>query len=185
MCMASGDVYSRDSHAIATAMRGNAAGIGGFLVRYRWAFNLLPGTGNTWFVGLFASTATVPATADIDANLNMVGWGRSSSNPANIHSVGNDGTGTSTNVDLGSSYPENTTAVYEGIMFATPNGTGVTKILWRKDNMSIAPDVRFDSTSADLPASTSLLNHYAYISGKSTAQSYGLDWMLIEEIRMN
>jgi hypothetical protein len=169
-------------HALQTVWRGNAAGLGGFFVRYQWAFNLLPASADTWFVGLFASTA-VPTNQDMSANLNMIGWGRDPADTAQVRSVGNDGTGAGTKVDLGANFPVNTTAVYEGIMFAIPNGTGVTKVLWRKDDMTIAPDVRFDSTAADLPTNTSLLAHYVYQGNRAAAVSYGMDWGTIEEMK--
>jgi hypothetical protein len=173
-------VQSGTRNAIQTIWRGNAAGRGGFLLRYVWSYEALPAAANTTFVGLLSSTA-VAANADSSTLLNAVGWGRDPADSANLRSITNDNAGVATRVDLGANFAENLTSVFHGMLFCIPNGTGITQITWRADDLTIAPDVRFLST--DLPQNTVFLAHYAYIGNRAAAASYQINWSLIEEYR--
>jgi hypothetical protein len=164
-------------HAIQTVWRGNAAGTGGFLAHYIWGYSAINTTDPTSFVGLFSSTAIAP-NQNMNANLNAAGFGF---NPLDttIQTMTNDGTTTGTKVNTGIAI--NTTAVYEGFIFAIPGGTGISFVLWRKDDVTAAPSVNFAST--DLPTTTSLLASYVYVGNRAVATQFGIDFMLLEELR--
>jgi hypothetical protein len=173
-------VQSGTRNNVQSVWRGNAAGLGGFLVRFTWSYEALPAAANTTFVGLFAS-GVAATNADASTLLNIVGWGRDPADTATLRSLTNDNVGTATKVDLGASFAENLTSVFHGMIFCTPNGSGITQILWRSDDLTIAPDVRF--LSADLPQPTVFLAQYAYIGNRAAAASYAISWSRIEEYR--
>lgn len=166
-------------HALQTVWRGNAAGLGGFLCHYQWAFNLLPASAASFFVGLYSSTAA-PGNADVSTFLNIVGFGRDSADPTNVQFVFNDAAGVAGKINAGGTFPVDTTAVYDGTIFAVPNGSQITMVLWRSDDPTQLPYV-LRLPASDIPASTALLSHYCYINNRAAAASYGIDWMLIEE----
>lgn len=84
----------------------------------------------------------------------------------------NDGSGTCTKVDLGSDFPaNNTSAVYEFMMFAAPNGSSVYYRVVRLDT----GDVAEGEITTDLPASTTFLTRHEYMNNGGTAAAVVLE----------
>ncbi|MCS7084457.1 MAG: hypothetical protein NZ534_00055 [Bacteroidia bacterium] len=154
--------------------RGNAAGLGGFYVRFRWGKAANP-SGDASFVGLFNSAA--PGNVDPNTLLNAVGF---QYNPSETTwRIGsNDGTGTATRTDLGSNYPVNTTAVFEGHLWAAPNASAILYAIWRPDDLTVAPAV--GSLTSDLPSNTQLLAAHVWTCNRAASADSQIDWMGVE-----
>jgi len=150
--------------------RGNGAGLGGFFYAARFSVNSTT-SNQRLFSGLINSTAATSTTAAPSAIINMIGVGWDSA-VGNLQMMSNDGTGTATKVDLGASFPTNTTtAVYELIMYAAPNGSSVGYRVVRLDTGATTSG----TISADLPASGLMLSHHQYMNNGGTAAAVALE----------
>lgn len=79
---------------------------------------------------------------------------------------------TKTKVALGASFPVNsTTAVYEFMMFAPPNGSSVYYRIVRLDTGATAEG----EITTDLPASTTFLTRHEYMNNGGTAAAVVLE----------
>ena len=156
-------------------LRGNAAGIGGFHARFIWGKNTNT-SGGSEFVGLFNSAA--PGNANADSLLNQVGFQR---NPAETTwRIGsNDGSGSATRTDLGANYSVTTTSqVFEGHLWAAPNGSAILYAIWRLDNLTVIPVV--GSLTTDLPTNTNFLTTHVWCCNRADAATIETEWELIE-----
>jgi len=150
--------------------RGNSAGLGGWYYACRWAIS--SSTANQQVaVGLWNATGAT-ATTTVPSNLTnciFVGWDSADTNLQVMH---NDASGTCTKIDLGASFPANsTTAVYEFMMFAPPNGSSVFYRVVRLDT----GDVAEGEITTDLPASTTFLTRHEYMNNGGTAAAVILE----------
>lgn len=149
--------------ALQWTLGGNAAGMGGFHLVWRWG----PATGvsnasHRAFVGMRNSTAA-PSDVQPSAQTNLVGMGYDS-NDANISFIHNDGSGAATKIDLGPNFPRpavDLTSVYELAMFAPP-GT-VQRLRYEVTNL-VTGAVAVGAVSTDLPSVTTLLAPYSWMS---------------------
>lgn len=150
--------------AVPLVWRGNSAGLGGFF--YASRFSTTSTTANQrLFSGLTATTGATNTSIAPSAIVNMLGVGWDSAD-ANLHIMHNDGSGTATKVDLGSSFPANTTtAVYELILYAAANGSSVGYRVQRLDTGAVTSG----TITTDMPAATSLLTHHQYMNNGGTA----------------
>lgn len=144
--------------------RGNAAGLGGFF--YASRFSTTSAVANQrLFSGLTATTGATATTVAPSAILNMVGVGWDSAD-ANLQIMSNDGSGVATKVDLGSNFPSNnTSAVYELILFAAANASSIGYRVQRLDTNQFTSG----TISADLPGNTQMLTHHQYMNNGGTA----------------
>lgn len=158
------------------AWRGNAANLGGFFYTCRFAVNSTTANQRV-FIGLLSSTAAI-ATNQNPSNLtNMIGVGWDSAD-TNLQIMGNNNAGTATKTDAGANFPaNNTTAVYEFVMFAAPNGSSVGYRLTRLDTG--AETSGSITNSADLPVNTNFLSHHEYMNNGGTAAAVVLDVMRV------
>ena len=150
--------------------RGSVAGLGGFFYAVRFSINSTTAN-QRLFSGLTAATGATSTSAAPSSLVNMVGVGWDSTD-ANLQIMSNDNTGTATKVDLGSSFPTNTTAaVYELIMFAPPNGSTIGYRVTRLDTGAVTSG----TLSSDLPQNTVVLTHHQYMNNGGTAAAVVLD----------
>lgn len=145
--------------------RGNAANLGGFLVHTR--FGVATTTSNQrLFFGVHGTcNATIAATSTIEDQTNIfgVGWRSADSNLRVIH---NDGSGTATTVDLGSTYPANDTSeMYDVWLYSEPNGSALYYRVRRVET----GDVTTGSVSTDMPSSTTFLCVHSTLNNGGTA----------------
>lgn len=151
--------------AAATKVRGNAAGIGGFYARFLFTqpTNV---NGHQFFVGVAASVAALGG--DPSALVNMVGMGYDAgdANTGNWQLMYNDGSGTATKVDLGSSSPRNTSDVYELTIRAPQNGSVVFVTVYNKTSGVVVLDTSY---STDLPSNTAYLGVRANVRTGATS----------------
>lgn len=150
--------------------RGNAPGLGGFF--YASRFSTSSTTANQrLFSGLTATTGATATTVAPSAILNMIGVGWDSAD-ANLQIMSNDATGLATKVDLGANFPaNNTSAVYELILFAAANGNSVGYRVQRLDTNQFTSG----TITTDLPVSTSLLTHHQYMNNGGTGAAVVLN----------
>ena len=129
----------------------------GYLVR---RVKRLETTGGT------TATTTVPSNL---TNCIFAGWDSADTNLQIMH---NDGSGTCTKIDLGTDFPaNNTTAVYEFMMFAAPNGSSV---YYRVVRLDTGDSIEGEITT-NLPTSTTFLTRHEYMNNGGTAASVILE----------
>lgn len=156
--------------AASLVWRGDAAELGGWYYACRWAIS--SSTANQQVaVGLWAATGATSTSQVPSALTNCIfaGWDSADTNLQIMH---NDASGTCTKINLGASFPTNsTTAVYEFMMFAPPNGSSVYYRVVRLDT----GDVAEGEITTDLPASTTFLTRHEYMNNGGTAAAVVLE----------
>lgn len=153
---------------------------GGFTFITRWG----PATGtatttNRFFCGFIGGTAA-PTDVETSSRVNILGMGWDAAD-TNIQWMNNDGTGTATKVDLGSSFPVPTvdrTSMYELAMFCPPGGSTVTWLVTDLTSGATATG----TVTTDMPSSTTLLMGLlcGSVGGTSSVIGVALAGMYIE-----
>jgi len=146
--------------------RGNASGLGGFFYASRFAIESTVATQRV-AVGLWNSTAATFTTQSPSSLVDAIfmGWDDSDTNAQLMH---NDASGACTKIDLGSAFVKNTsTAVYELILFAAPNGADVGYRVSRLDTGDIVEGL----ITTNLPQSNQFLTRHEYINNGATASA--------------
>jgi hypothetical protein len=158
--------------AIAQFWRGNAPGLGGFMIVWRFAHSdaTLVANAQTW-VGLAATTTAMGATAP-SALLNQIGMGHDTGD-ADFRIMHNDATGVATEIPLGASFPAQSTNtdVYELVLFCAPNGS---EVKWQATRLNTG-DMATGTITTDLPASATLLAPQMTRNNGGTAAAVGID----------
>ena len=145
--------------------RGNAAGLGGWTYTQRFLLAPLQATGMGFF-GLYGSTAALATTLTLSAVVNCVGIGFQRGTHANWQLVSNDASGSPSLVDLGPSFPVNsTTNVLTLLIYAAANAASV----WVRVTEEVSGAVAEIEITADLPAATQLLTPRSYLNNGATA----------------
>jgi hypothetical protein len=119
------------------------------------------------------STAATSASVAPSSLTKIIGVGWDSGD-ANLQIMSNDTAGTATKIDTGANFPaNNTTAMYEFVLYAAPNGTSVGYRLQRL----VTGDITSGSitNSADLPANNIFLSPHEYMNNGGTAAAAVLD----------
>jgi len=146
--------------------RGNGAGLGGFV--YVQEFCLGTNTnGAMGFFGLRQSTTAI-GNADPSSQTNIIGLGfdAADSSSGNWILMYNDGTGTATRTDLGSSFPRNTTDPIRLKIGCSPNGSTMTvEVTNRATGAVYAPA----ALSSDLPVNTDGFCGFAELNNRATS----------------
>lgn len=154
--------------------------MGGFFFVCRFGLNTVA-TSTRGFVGMSSTTAALAPATNPSALLNQIGFGWDTTDTA-LQFMSNDGTGTSTKVNLGASFPVTTSAAtyfYEVQLFA-PSGAG-SLVNWSAIRLNDGA-VSSGATIADLPAiGTLLAAHVHYSNGtNAVAESIDLQSLYIE-----
>lgn len=158
-------------------IRGGAAGRGGFIVSTRFACDSNPANAGSVLIGVLNPGAT--DVGNIDAS------GFSST----MFAIGTDATqttfrrlknnfSTATATDLGANFPWNTTACYEFVIFAGPGTAGMSGVLWRTDDLTIAPVAWYETTN--IPATTYKLAWQMHVGNRAAAAAYALSFMSLD-----
>lgn len=158
--------------------RGNAAGAGGFTVRFLWQPNdAAPVAGARCFVGLVGQTGAI-GNVNPSTLTNIIGVGADSGD-TNLSIMHNDGAGTATKTSLGASFPQsNTSKIYELILHAEPNATVVHYQVRELGSGAIARG----SISSELPAGNQGLTHHFWRNNGATglAVRFGFGYVYAE-----
>lgn len=153
---------------------GNSSGLGGFYMTAVWG----PATGcsNSTQRGFFGMSTSTSNPTDVDpstlTNIFGMGWDDDDTNVQFMH---NDGSGTATKVDLGSSFPVTSadrTDVYRITMYSPANSSTVYyKIEDIKDG-----DVATGTVSSDLPSNTVFFapRGYTSVGGTNTVTGFAI-----------
>jgi hypothetical protein len=157
--------------AIMQVWRGNAAGFGGFFYTTRFGYASLQ-AGQRMFIGVSDSTVAPtnvdPTTQTTDAK---VGLGINT-NTGNLKLINNTKLSAPTVLDLGASFPVNTTSLYELILFSAPNGTSIG---YRVTNISTNVQTS-GSLTTNLPANTSFMAPLLWETNNATAANASMYW---------
>lgn len=152
--------------------RGNLANTGGFHFIARFGISDASAVaGARTFVGLTSSTGVL-TNAEPSSFLNIIGIGNDSSD-ANMQLFHNDGSGTATKINLGSSFPANTrnSDMYELVLFCPPNGSTIG---YKVTNMTTGIEAE-GTINTNIPLNTQLLAWQLWRNNNGTALSVGLD----------
>ena len=153
---------------------GASAGMGGFHYVCRFGTsNASAITDGRVFVGLSSSNGGLGAV-NTSTLTNIIGIGYDGSD-SNWAIFNNDGSGTATKNDLGSSFPCTTQSVdvYELVMYAPPNSTTVK---WAVTRLNTG-DFASGTMSSDVPAANTLLEPHFNVSAGASGSAVGLDVM--------
>lgn len=154
------------------AWRGNAAGLGGFFYTIRFSYATLTNTNGRAFVGLIDSV-TAPISVDPTTSTTAGKLGIAiTSNTGNLKWINNVVGTVPTVTDLGTSYPINTTDMYELIIYSPPNGSGIT---YRVQNISTGATLTNTSVTTNIPTSTTFLAPNYWIADGGTAGAEAID----------
>jgi hypothetical protein len=152
--------------------RGDTAGQGGFFMTTRFAMSTAVANQRT-AVGLF-STTTAISTSQSPSSLTSCIFVGNDSADTTMQIMHNDASGTCTKINLGANFPSNnTSAVYEVILFAAPNSSQVEYRVIRQDTGSVATG----TLTTDLPPTTTFLAWHAYMNNGGTASAVVLEIM--------
>lgn len=162
--------------ALQWTLGGPSAGLGGFYLIWRWG----PATGvatatHRAFVGMRNTTAA-PTDVNPSTLTNICGMGYDDAD-TNIQFMHNDGSGTATKIDLGAGFPKpnvDLTSVYEIALFAPP---GTTQTLHYEVTNLVTGAVATGTITTDIPATTTLLTPYSYMSVGGTSSVIGFATM--------
>jgi hypothetical protein len=152
--------------------RGNAAGLGGFLLVVRFGNSDASFVSNSrTFVGMHGLASNI-GNVDPSTLANIIGVGNDSADTT-LQIMHNDGAGNATKINLGANFPANTVNVdmYELALFCAPNGSTVG---YRVERLNTG-DVAEGTLSTDLPASTQLLTPHVFRHNGGTAAAVGID----------
>ena len=153
-----------------------SVGLGGFFTVIRWGISTGGTTATTRaFAGMRGDTnAATDVNPSSQINICGMGW---DSGDTNIQFMHNDGSGTATKIDLGSSFPRpsaNTTDVMEIVLFAPPGTT--QSVSYRVTRLDTG-DTTSGTVTTDLPSTTQFLAPRANISVGGTSSVIGLTIM--------
>lgn len=150
--------------------RGDAVGLGGFFCRFRFSIISTTALQRT-FVGLTNSIAAIVTTQDPVALTNVLGVGNASTD-TNLQMLCNDGAGTCTKVDLGSSFPaQGVDDIYDLTMFAAPFSSSIE---WKMERFN-TPAIAEGTWTTDIPATSQFLAPRIYMNNGGTAASVNFD----------
>ncbi len=164
------------ANSLQWTLGGPADGLGGFYLSWIWG----PATGvatptTRAFVGM---RGPVAAPTDVNpstlTNICGMGW---DSGDANIQFMHNDGSGTATKIDLGTSFPRpnvDLTSVYEVALFARP---GTTQILEYAVTDLVSGATATGTITTDIPSAAQFLASNGYISVGGTSSVIGFATM--------
>lgn len=154
--------------------RGNAAGLGGFFYATRFAVTTTTALQRGFF-GLHSSTAALATTQDPAALTNTIGIGFGSSDTS-LRIMHNDASGVATQIDLGANFPaNNTSALYELVLFAPPNAASVSYRVRRLDTGAEANG----TITTDLPTGATFLTRHEYMNNGGTAAAVSFDLAVV------
>lgn len=150
----------------------STANEGGLFFVARLGLGVISGS-NRLFVGMSATTAALAANVNPSTYLNMFGFA-SDGAQTNWQFMCNDGTGTATQVDLGTSFPSQVAATnfFEFRIFA-PSGGG-QQVFWSAHRLNDGVVVQGQAT-ADLPALGTLLAAHINHSNGAAAAAVSID----------
>lgn len=152
--------------------RGNVTGMGGFHFIARCGNSDASLVTNArFFAGLTTSTGNI-GNVNPSTLLNIIGFGNDSSD-TNMQVMHNDSTGTATKINLGASFPANTTNtdMYEFSLYCPPNASSIQYQVMNLTTNAVANG----SISSDIPLNTQLLAMQLWRHNGGTAAAVGLD----------
>lgn len=174
-CTATTATSSGIQSANTVAVRGNAAGIGGFFYFSRFGVETLSGTGQQIVNGL-SSTAAALTGEPSSTFANILGLVKDSGD-TNWFFVSRNNTGTATKVDTGLTVTAG--VVLDLMMFCKPNDSKVTvRLVRRNDGVVIMDDVEITAT---LPVNTTFLYAHHQLRNTGTAiNAFALNRIYVE-----
>jgi hypothetical protein len=152
--------------------RGSVAGLGGFHIGIRFAFNVLNAVQRS-FHGIWSGTANPGNVAwTTDTATGRIGI-VTDSNTGNLRLAHNTQGTAPTLIDLGATMPLNITDMYELILYCGPNASSVT---YKVTNMNTGAVVT-GTLSTNLPANTQFLGLMTTMTNNTAAAAVTYDFV--------
>lgn len=148
---------------------GLVVGAGGWRVVARWGMGTAL-TNTRFFAGVINQTGAI-ANVDPSTLINLVGVAFDSGD-TNLHVMHNDGAGGATDIDLGASFPKDTTSFYEAEFVMEPASGVVT---YRVLNIGTGAQAT-GTINSELPADTQILNDYIWANSGASSGIQSLDF---------
>ncbi len=153
--------------------RGNAAGLGGFLVVQRFALSGTLQAGLRAFAGLVDAAAN-PTNIDPLATTAPGGIGLAiNANTGNWNLVNNLTGAARTVLSLGAGFPVNATSLLELALWCAPNDGGIS---WQVTDLSTG-QTSSGKITANIPANTTFLAPSVWVTNNATAAAQTLDFV--------
>lgn len=151
--------------------RGNAAGMGGFFCVIRFGLTTLQ-SGNRAFFGLTDTATTAPTNIDPTSATTPAKIGMAiNANSGNWKLVNNTSAAAPTVLDLGASFPVNTTDALELVLYCAPNASSIS---YRITNLSSGAKTS-GTLYSNLPAATAFLGRTHWMTNNATAAAVAFD----------
>jgi len=168
---ANADALAEERSASWVCWRGNAEGLGSFTYVNRLSLTTLQPNGTGYF-GLMGSTAALAKTLLLSAVVNAIGIGFQRGTHANWQIVHNSGSGASTLVNLGTSFPvDSATSVLTLFLYAAPNAASV----WVRVVEEVSSAIAEVEITSNLPAVTQFLSLRNEMNTGSTTAAVAYD----------
>lgn len=143
--------------------RGNAAGFGGFLAKFKWGVTTSISVQRV-FIGMYGTINTI-GNVEPSSLADTIYFGCDAAT-TNYGICANGGSGTSTCTDLGSNFPCKTANVaFTGWIYVPPNGSTAEYAIQRHDVANFASGV----VPNDLPTATTFLGFQMTINAASSS----------------
>jgi hypothetical protein len=153
--------------------RGNAAGLGGFLVVHRFALSGTLQTGLRAFAGLVDVVAN-PTNVDPLTSTTPGGIGIACNAATGNWSLVNNLTGTArTALGLGANFPVNNTDLLEIALWCAPNDSGIS---YQVTNLSTG-NTTSGTLTTNIPANATFLAPTVWVTNNATAVAQTLDFI--------
>lgn len=158
--------------------RGSDASSGGFYWRCVWVpADAAPVAQRRCFVGLIEATG-VFSNVNPSTKTNVFGVGADSGD-ADLSIIHNDASGTATKVALTGFDQDDTSAIYDALLWCDPGDSALRyKVVRYKAGG--APTTIEGSVSSEIPAANTLLTHYVWVNNGSTAAVAAVHFAFIE-----
>jgi|GEM_PF-567017 len=159
----------------ALVVRGSAAGIGGFFYTARFGLTTLA-TGNRGFFGL-SDVTTAPTNVDPTTSTTPGKVGMAfNANTGNWKFVQNITGTVPTSLDLGASFPINTTDLFELIMFAAPNDSAIH---YRITDLSTGAQMSSSTLTTNIPSNSTYLTSVEWMTNNATTANVAFDFSAV------
>jgi hypothetical protein len=153
----------------AMVVRGDAAQVGGFFAVFTFSVSTTV-VNQRLFTGLLGAAGVPSASIVPGSMLDALGVGWDSGD-ANLSIIHNDASGAATKINLGASFPANSTSnVYELVLFCPANGSAVEYRVTKLNDGTQATG----TISSNMPGSTTALGWHAFLNNGATANTVAL-----------
>ena len=161
--------------AVLNVWRGNAAGLGGFRVEFRFSLNTLQ-TGMRSFVGLMSTVAALSNFDPLAATTNHAVGMAINASTGNWSLVCNTAGTAPTAIALGAGFPVNNTTIYKLVLVSAANGAAIDYTVVNVNTN----EQTTGSLTTNLPANTAFMAPRLWLTNNTTASAVAASLMVLQ-----